>query len=55
MSHASRHNRSSLFSASVRERREWETLNATAKLGCDLVGQNVEHYEGLARQGFVQS
>lgn len=53
MSHASRHNRSSLFSASVRERREWETLNAAAKLGC--VGQNVEHYEGLARQGFVQS
>lgn len=45
----------SLFSASTRERRQWETLNAAAKLGCDLGGQNLEYYEVLARQRFVQS
>lgn len=30
------------FSASAGERREWETLSAAAKLGCDLAGQSIE-------------
>lgn len=30
-------------------------MNAAAKLGCDLAGQNVEYCEGLARQGIVQN